>query len=446
MTLKRCRPSSRLLWLLATFIAYGALLAVLSILHLHVADAEMFGYVLLASAMLVAVGDLVLSRRSPDWTIERDLPANLAVGREVDVRLTVSATTDRPVPFELYDDVPQAHDVAGLPLVGEIRAGQRTRLSYRLRPIQRGPLRLGQIEIRLSSMFGLWDLQFRHVLESRCRVFPDFSAIPGYQLLQAETSRPLPGTHRRQRRGEGTEFHQLRDYREGDTLRQIDWKATSRRLALVARDYQEERDQNVVLLLDSGHRMMARDEGLSHFDHALNAALMLSYVALRHGDAVGMLSFGEEQRWIPPLKGTARVSRLLNEFYDLYPGNRASDYVVAAESLMARQRKRSLVLLLTNLRGEDDGDLQQFVHLVRRRHLVVVANLREPVLDKSCRQAVTDFDDALHVTGSALFAQQRRAVQDRLRGQGVLLVDSTPRELTTDVINRYLAIKQARSL
>lgn len=446
MTLKRCRPSARLLWLLAAFIAYGVVLAILSILNLKVVDANTVGYVLLASALLVAVGDLLLSRRPPGWTIQRDLPANLAVGRDVEVRLTLSGPTERPLPFELYDDVPQVHDVAGQPLHGEIRAGQRTCLVYRLRPLQRGPLCLSQIEIRLSSLFGLWDLQFRHALESRCRVFPDFSTIPGYQLLQAETSRPLPGTHRRQRRGEGTEFHQLRDYREGDTLRQIDWKATSRRLALVARDYQEERDQNVVLLLDSGHRMMARDDGLSHFDHALNAALMLSYVALRHGDAVGMLSFGEEQRWMPPLKGTTRISRLLNEFYDLYPGNRASDYVVAAESLMARQRKRSLVLLLTNLRGEDDGDLQQFVHLVSRRHLVVVANLREPVLDQARHQDVADFDMAMHVTGSALFAQQRRAVQDRLRGQGVLLVDSTPRELTTDIINRYLAIKQARSL
>lgn len=447
MKLKRCRPSLRLLWVLSAVMAVGLVFAVMAVFRVsHVNEAQHLGYVVLATVLLVAGIDLLASRRAPAWTLKREVPVNLAVGRDVEVGLTLTTAEDRAMAFSLYDEVPQGHEVRTLPLVGELRRGRQTRVTYRLRPMQRGPLTLSGVEARVPSMFGFWELQFRYPLESCCRVFPDFSAIPGYQLLQAETARQLPGTHRRQRRGQGTEFLQLRDYREGDTLRQIDWKATSRRLALVARDYQDERDQNVILLLDSGHRMMSRDEGLSHFDHALNAALMLSYVALRHGDAVGMLSFGEEQRWIPPLKGSARISRLLNQFYDLYPGNRASDYLAAAESLMARQRKRSLVLLLTNLRGEDDGDIQQFVQLVGRRHLVVVANLREQVLDRSRQLDVVDFDTAMRVTGSAVFAQQRRTMQDRLRGKGVLLVDSTPRDLTTNVINRYLEIKQARSL
>ena len=100
----------------------------------------------------------------------------------------------------------------------------------------------------------------------------------------------MVGAHLRRRRGEGTEFQQLREYRLGDSLRQIDWKATQRARKLISRDYQDERNQQVMLLVDTGRRMLARDDGLSHFDHVLNAALLVAYIALRQGDVVGLLA------------------------------------------------------------------------------------------------------------------------------------------------------------
>ncbi|MBT0875970.1 DUF58 domain-containing protein, partial [Campylobacter coli] len=122
--------------------------------------------------------------------------------------------------------------------------------------------------------------------------------------------------HIRRRRGEGTDFHQMREYRVGDSLRQIDWKATSRARKLISREYQDEKNQQLLVVLDTGRRMLAREPAspqgaaLAHFDHALDATLLVAYLALRQGDAVGLLTTGGERRWVPPRRGMAAIDTL----------------------------------------------------------------------------------------------------------------------------------------
>src|SRR5690606_41328078 len=178
-------------------------------------------------------------------------------------------------------------------------------------------------------------------------------------------------------RGLGLEFHQLREFRDGDTLRQIDWKATARKRTPIAREYQDERDQQIVVLLDCGRRMRSQDDELAHFDHALNACLLRSYVALRQGDAVGLATFaGEQDRYVAPLKGQAHISNLLNAVYTLDSTHRPADYAAAVNALLARQRRRALVVLVTNLRDEDDEELLGAVKRLGKQQRVLIASLR----------------------------------------------------------------------
>ena len=203
----------------------------------------------------------------------------------------------------------------------------------------------------------------------------------------------------RQRRGLGQEFHQLREFRDGDTLRQIDWKATARKRTPIAREYQDERDQQILFLLDCGRRMRSQDGELSHFDHALNASLLLGYVALRQGDAVGLMTFASEQRrYLPPVKGQAQVNVLLNAVYDLQSSQRPADYSDAVDALLKRQSRRALVVLITNLRDEDDEDLLNAVKRLERRHRVLIASLREDVLDNLRHSQVEDYESALNLS------------------------------------------------
>ncbi len=203
---------------------------------------------------------------------------------------------------------------------GKYTARGWTEFRYRARPLRRGPASLGACHLREASLMGLWRFQLRAGAPSPVRVFPNFSPVKKYAELAVGHRLSQMGIHRRRRRGEGREFHQLREYREGDSLRQIDWKATARLRRLISKEYQEERDQQVVLLLDCGRRMRGCEPGqeaVSHFDQTLTALLLLSFVALREGDAVGLLTFGSEARWMPPRKGRAALDDLMERLYDL---------------------------------------------------------------------------------------------------------------------------------
>ena len=150
-----------------------------------------------------------------------------------------------------------------------------------------------------------WQISRRSGTASPVRVYPNFRALAKYTLLATDNRLSQIGVLQVRRRGEGMEFHQLREYRQGDAQRAIDWKATSRTQRLIAREYEEEKDQRVLLVIDCGRRMASKDDELSHFDHALNAALLLAHVALRQGDAVGMMTMGGDQ----PLQRAAQVGR-----------------------------------------------------------------------------------------------------------------------------------------
>ena len=247
----------------------------------------------------------------------------------------------------------------------------------------------------------------------------------------------------RQRRGEGTDFHQLRDFRVGDSLRQIDWRATARFHKPISREYQEERDQQVVFLLDCGRRMRARDGELSHFDHALNALLISAFVALRQGDSVGLLSFAGTSRWVAPLKGRFQISRLLDQIYDLDSSSATSDFLEVAQQLMTRQTRRSLIVLISSLEPQDSDDLAQAARLLSRHHLVMVASMRQQVLTDTLASDVVSIDDALKYCGVSDHLQQQATMYAQLRSDNVIVADTAPAYMHATLINEYMALKRA---
>jgi uncharacterized protein (DUF58 family) len=315
-----------------------------------------------------------------------------------------------------------------------------------VRPEERGEHRFGRIQLRVRSFLGLWERNHLAGEPALVRVYPNFAAVSKYALFAMEQRLSRIGVLKQRRRGEGSEFHQLREYRRGDPLRQVDWRATARLRKLISREYQDERDQTVVFLLDCGRRMRTRDAELSHFDQALNAVLLLAYVALRKGDSVGVGTFGGDERWQAPAKGHETLTRILNMLYDLQPGTLIPDYSRAAIDLLARQRKRALVVIVTNLREEDTDDLQGAIALLKHRHLVLVASLREEAVDQTLDAEVLDFDDALRVAAAHDYLGERDKTLQAMRATGVASVDVLPKALSMELVNAYLAIKARGAL
>ena len=265
-------PSTRLLQL-ACAVALGGLAASLW------TPAIPAWIVLALIALTIAILDAGLAQRQPTPAVLRLAPGSLPLGVGHDIALRLAHGGGRPLKVAIHDHTPPFCEVTGLPQVVAIPARGWAEICYRVTPVQRGDALFGRTELRIDSPLRLWQATRAAGETQRVRVYPNFAELTTFALLATDNRLSQIGMLQRRRRGEGLDFHQLREYREGDSQRQIDWKASARMQRLISRQYQDERDQQVVLMLDCGRRMSARDDALSHFDHAVNAALTLAAFA-----------------------------------------------------------------------------------------------------------------------------------------------------------------------
>ncbi|WP_439854634.1 DUF58 domain-containing protein [Pseudomonas yamanorum] len=439
------RPTRLLLIWLGVLLGLSVLLGALGALQIKVPDTlHAVTWGLLLALLLLALLDAGRLRRRPSPRVRRQMPGSLALGRWGEVRVTLDHDYPQPMVVQVFDHVPDGLTVENLPQSIELRRAEQSELGYRLKPQRRGHFSFTRCEVHLPSPLGLWSARRLIDVSDATRVYPDFARLYGAQLLAVDNWLNQLGVRQRQRRGLGLEFHQLREFREGDSLRQIDWKATARQRTPIAREYQDERDQQIMFMLDCGRRMRSQDADLSHFDHALNACLLLSYVALRQGDAVGLCTFACDQpRYLAPVKGSGQLNLLLNAVYDLDTSRRTADYQAAASQLLARQKRRSLVIVVTNLRDEDDEELLSAVKRLSRQHRVLVASLREEVLDQLRQAPVQTLPEALAYCGNVDYLNTRDELHDRLNAHGLSLLDTLPSELGAALVTRYLGWKKA---
>jgi uncharacterized protein (DUF58 family) len=394
-----------------------------------------------ALALLLVI-DAIAVCRLPTPTLERHVVESMALAQRCSIGLRLHNAASRPIDVEVFDDYPIDAEIDGLPLTLTLPANGWAESSYGLRPMQRGHRRFGLAQLLMLSPWRLWRQARGAGSETAVRIYPNFAAVTKYALLATDHRLSQLGIRQARRRGEGLEFHQLREYRSGDNLRQIDWKATSRQNKLVSREYQDERDQQVFFVIDCGRRMAASDGDVSHFDMCLNAVLLLAYVALKQGDAVGLVTFSGEYRFLPPRKGMSTLNLLLDAVFDLQPTLQTPDYLRAATDVAERLRKRSLVVMVTNLRDEDGEELMVAQQLLRRQHLLLLANMQETGIRMLLDRQIESMDDALAVAAAHHYLGERRRAHAAARARGALSLDVTPKAFSAELVNRYLAIKR----
>jgi len=378
--------------------------------------------------------------------IERSLPGRFAVGEKGEVRLKISNRSSRKLAVEVFDGIPQGAVAAAMPWQGVISPGKNAQLRYDVTLPQRGLAHFGSISYRVRGPLGLLNRKRSRPMQGEVKVYPNYAPVLRLSLLAMQHRQEQMGIVRRSRAGASKDFHQLREYRQGDSLAQIDWKATSRKLQLISRDYQEQRNQQIVFLLDCGRRMRSFDGDLPHFDHCLNALLLVAFVALRQGDHVAVQSFGGPDRWLPPVKGSHAMATVLNHLYDAETTQSPSDFAEAAERLMMRNRRRALVIVMTNLRGEDATEIIPALRSLHSRHLVLLASLCEGVVRDAVENPVRDFSGALKHVAARQYMEERRETLLTLDAHGILTMDVTADQLAVSLANRYLDIKSAGAL
>ncbi|HXD18905.1 MAG TPA: DUF58 domain-containing protein [Vicinamibacterales bacterium] len=407
----------------------------------------------LAALALIGGWDYAASRRawrraSPRLT--RRMPSAFAIGVRKPVELAIEIDGTGDWQCEVYDHADATLSTEGLPVRLRMRGGTRVTTTYTAMPTLRGEVTFAPADIRVRSRWGLCELLETIGTPEVRRVYPDFAQVARYAWLAGDRRLQEIGIKTYQRRGQGTDFKQLSDYRTGDSVRHVDWRATLRLGKPIVREFQDERDQCVLFLVDCGRRMRAddRDQGVgtTHFDQVLNAVMLLTYVALKQGDAVGAMTFGSpagDERAFAPRKGTHALNALMGELYGVQPTPTHSDYVAAAQELLRKQPKRALVIVITNFRDEDSTELGHALRLLRSRHLVLLASLRERVVRELIAQPLGRQRAAIEIASAHLYEQARRDAFARLAARDAMMVDAEPERLGIELVNRYHAIKRA---
>ncbi len=429
-------PRMRMLWLVA-------LAGIPLVVGLVIPSMGSLGIALTMLLFASAAVDLVISATPARVEVRREASKTLSVGTQNAVTVWLRNRNRIPVTVEVHDHPPAPCGMSDLPFTIDLQPDRNRYFVYHVEPHQRGKNQFGPIDLRCRSRLGLWTLCDQRNLDQPVRIYPDIKAIHGVELLARQNRLAEAGVKMSRLRSRGREFDRLREYRREDEYHSIDWKATARMQSLVSREYVVERNQNVLFLLDCGRSMCNAHAGVTHFDRALNAVILLSYVALRQGDTVGLLAFSNRmEQWVPPVRGTKSIQSLIRQTYELQPVYEASDYDLMIEQLRNRYRKRSLVILVSHALDEVHFQLMsRYARLLRSPHLGLLALLRNVPLDERAGAIPQSDLDAFQIAAATDIVASQKRQAARLEQSGLLVVDSLPEELSAQLISRYLDIK-----
>ena len=398
-----------------------------------------------AALLLAAIID---ARRSPlpkALRIKRDFSGRFAVGAETEVHINVQNTGTRPISLVVKDEFPPQMKISGLREANlRVEAQSSLALVYGLTPPKRGRFEFGKIAVRYLSRWNLVWCEANVGEASAVKVYPNMRRAREAEL-KALGARSLVSSHRKTSwRGEGREFESMRDYVRGDELRHISWTATARRGKLTTRQYQIERDQTILIAIDGGRLMTARIEKETKLDSAVHAALALMSAAARAGDNAGLIVFGRRiKSFLVPSRGRDHMDAALEALHAVEPEMIEPSYSRAFEFIAANSKKRSLVVVLTDLVDEEGSkELLTSLKLLRPRHLPLVVTIADRDLKSVVSQAPTSARELFTQSVAEEIMHLREAALRLVESQGGLALDVTAAALAPALLEKYLQVKE----
>jgi uncharacterized protein (DUF58 family) len=407
-------------------------------------------YVWYGLLFVLALADRFLLPPAQAFGVERLAPERMALETTNEIRLRVKNNGTLPASLELRETPPDGigNDLPETPFQFTVPAGGRHAAVYHLMPAERGDFAFGEVYLRICGRLGLVQRVYRYELPQPIRVYPNLSEIAKFAILAKKNRLQQAGIRAARLQGAGREFESLRDYLPDDELRRIDWKASARRGKLVSRQYEVERAQTILLMIDAGRTMLAEIDGVQKIEYAINAALLLAYVATQTDDKVGLLVFSDRvHTYLPPRKGRGQVFAIMEALYNVKATLAEPDYTGAMAYLRARWRRRSLVVAFTDVWDADSSRLTiSELASLQPLHLVAAVMLLDTKLLRTSAQSVVTSASAYEKTVAMQVLDDRRKALATLSQRGVLVVDSPAEKLSADLVNRYLEVKERQML
>ncbi len=408
--------------------------------------------------LLVGIMDYMSNPLFQHVEISREMNTKFSLGVANVVRIRIFNRSRHPLRIRVKDDFPYEFLHENLIHECTVPAMDNTDVSYRLTPLRRGIYNFGDLHVRCSGVLGLVVRQRIVQAETEIKVYPNLQAVRQYELLVKRGMLHRIGLKNSRLFGEGTEMERLREYLPDDDYRRIDWKGTARQRKPIVREFETEKSQDIVIMLDTG-RLMASpilldtidvpepertsQHAMLKLDYAINATLMAAYVSTLKGDKVGLIAFADSvQQYLAPKPGKKQFLTMLEAIYSIPVHPVEPDFESAFTYLASKQRKRALIILFTDILDTDSAEgIATYVRQLSKHHLVVCVTLTDSGVIEIAKQKPSNSTAVYEQAIAERLLQEKHNTLGILRRQGLITIDVPAHQLTMAVVNKYLELK-----
>ena len=430
-------PQARLIWA----VAIGAGLIALAV------ASPLLGFIAIvynAGLVIIAARDLALLPGRSGYSVRRSMPEPFSLGEPEEVTVVIQNRSASGLMARVADHAPAGLRPEPRALSGQFDPQGLLKVSYRTFSPRRGAYAFGPVDLQVWREDGWWRRQVRLPDSQQVAVFPNVVAIKRIQLSLRRGLRAMAGMRRARPPGASTAFAGLREYVRGDDVRRVSWTATARRDRPVVVEVEAERGQQMIIALDCGRLMTAPAGDLDKLDHAVNAALMLAWVAQAYGDRVGLMTFDDRvTSFIKPERGAIQLRRITEALYAIRPEYVEPDFGHAMTHLALRVGRRSMIVMLTDVQ-DPEASRELVAHALRlaARHLVLVVAMSDPAVLSARDAPIVSTSRAYEWAAAEEFVSSRRESFEILRRGGVLGLDVVAGRLSPALVERYLELKE----
>ena len=394
--------------------------------------------------VLIAVEIFMLYHQKNGITVERITPERLSNGDDNEINIVLNNKYPFAINTTIIDELPFQFQERNFFIKQQISKNSNQTASYKLQPKQRGIYEFGKVNVFATTSIKILSKRYKFTLNQKVTVYPSFLNLRKHELMASRTAMLPSGLKRTRKIGQSSEFEQIKEYVLGDDLRHVNWKATAKKQHLMVNHYQEEKAQNVYLLLDKGRTMKMPFDGMTLLDYAINAALMLANIAVKKQDKAGLLTFEKKtDAFVKADNKPLQIHKIMEALYHIDTNFRESDYQYLLTDSLKKIQKRSLLILFTNFETLDALKRQlPYLRSLAKRHVVLTVIFENTLLNEVYYRKINTTKDIYVQTIAAKFVHEKQLILHELQLHGIKTVYTKPADLSVNLLNKYLEIKQ----
>ena len=393
---------------------------------------------------LIAVEIFLLFHKKDGITVERMVPERLSNGDKNEINLNIKNNYGFSVAIEIIDELPFQFQERNFLLSSVLEKDSKKQINYSIVPKERGLYQFGSTNIYVTTLTKLISKRFKNTKNEEVAVYPSFLNLRKHELLASKTALLPNGIKRTRKVGQSSEFEQIKDYVTGDDLRHVNWKASAKKQHLMVNHYQEEKAQNVYLLIDKGRTMKMPFDGMSLLDYSINAALMLANISIKRQDKAGLWTFEKKTDvFLKADNKMLQVRKIVDALYHIDTNFKESNYQYVLTDSLKRIQKRSLLILFTNFETLDALKRQlPYLRALAKKHVLLTIIFENTLLNDVHNRKINSTKDIYIQTIASKFVHEKQLIIHELQMHGIKTVYTKPADLSVNLLNKYLEIKR----